>query len=280
MNVRDKNLRMNKIIVTLTTIPSRLAFDGDEGMKLCIQSLLTQNYDEYEVHVNIPYIHAPTQEAYVIPSWLVESDILRIYRTDDYGPLTKLLPTVERISDPEQIIVVVDDDLVYHPDMLLEHSRNQQKFMDAVVGYDGLRSRTDDGQLSNRFSDSRDYFFTSHRITSKVDIIQHYKSVSYKRKYFESDFRSFVLRNYSWADDILIAAYMAYKKRDRIATYHESDPITDTFDDWINVGGVSTFPVLRHTHHETWEGCNVFRGKKIPDNGKVLFSYIDMGYTK
>ena len=50
---------------------------------------------------------------------------IKIFRTEDLGPATKLIPTVERITDPETIIIVCDDDLVYHPDMIKEHIKNQ-----------------------------------------------------------------------------------------------------------------------------------------------------------
>ena len=42
---------MNKVIVTLTTIPSRILdiIHGDDGIKSCIESLQNQNYEDYEI---------------------------------------------------------------------------------------------------------------------------------------------------------------------------------------------------------------------------------------
>ena len=54
-----------------------------------------------------------------------------------------------------------------------------------------MRSRNVDGTMSNYFGDSRDYYFSSLKRNSLVDITQHYKSVSYLRKFFESDFMDF-----------------------------------------------------------------------------------------
>jgi hypothetical protein len=164
--------------------------------------------------------------------------------------------------------------------MISAHVENQTKWQDAIVGYDGLRSRNDDGQHSSFFGDSRDYYYTSQKHISKVDILQHYKSVSYKRAYFEDDFFEFSNNNLSWSDDLLLAAYFSYKKRDRIVETHESIPEIKSFDEWIQLGGVSTFPVLRHTHHESYEGCNVFRQTNVDDNGKLLYPFIDNGYIK
>ena len=38
---------MRKIVITLTTIPERLISQYGYDMKYCIESLLSQNYDEY-----------------------------------------------------------------------------------------------------------------------------------------------------------------------------------------------------------------------------------------
>ena len=166
-----------KVIVTLTTIPSRLSFDHEQGIKSCIASLVNQNYTDYEIYFNIPNINKITKEEYIIPDWLLEYDKIKIFRTEDFGPATKLIPTIEKITDPETIIIVVDDDLTYHPDMVQAHIDNQIKWKEEIIGYDGLRSRNEDGTFSSRFKDSRDYYFTSQYFSSKVDILQHYKTV-------------------------------------------------------------------------------------------------------
>lgn len=271
-----------KIIVTLTTIPSRLSSDkyGDWGIKSCIESLQNQNYDDYEIHFNIPNFNKSTNEEYIIPDWLNNYDKIKIFRTEDLGPATKLIPTVERLTDPEDVIIVADDDLIYCPDMVQAHVDNQMKWKEEIIGYDGMRSRNDDGTFASRFNDSRDYYFTSIHFSSKVDILQHYKTVSYKRRYFEDDFFDFVKEYYSWSDDLLIAGYFASKKRDRIVETHPLIPYLETYEDFLNKGGVQTFPVINHTHHDSYEGCNVFRQNNIDDNGSKLWKFIDVGYFK
>jgi hypothetical protein len=267
-------------IITLTTIPSRLSFNGEQGIKSCILSLINQNYIDYEIHFNIPNINKSTNEEYVIPNWLLDYDKVKIFRTNDYGPATKLIPTVERITNPKTIIIVVDDDLVYHSNMVQAHIDNQLKWEEGIVGYDGMRSRNDNGTFATRFNDGRDYYFTSQYFYSKVDILQHYKTISYKRRYFDNDFFDFVNNNYSWSDDMLMAAYFSLKKRDRIVETHPLIPYFETNEEWSSRGGVETFPVLRHTHHENFEGCNIFRQTNIDDNGSILYKFIDLGYDK
>ena len=274
------NLDAKKTILTLTTIPTRLSVDDERGIKACIESLINQTYDNYEIHFNIPSINKLTGEEYTIPAWLEAYTKIKIFRTEDLGPATKLIPTVERIKDPETIIIVVDDDLIYEPDMVRTQIENQIKWTEAIVGYDGLRSRNEDGTFLEYFPDSRNYYFTSQKFSCKVDILQHYKTISYKRRYFEDDFFDFTKEYYSWSDDLLMAAYFSSKKRDRIVETHPSIPETNTLEEWLDKGGVETFPVINHTHHETYEGCNIFRQTDVDDNHNKLYKFIDIGYNK
>ena len=269
-----------KIVITLTTIPSRLSYNIGGGLKSCIDSLVNQTFDDYEIHFNIPYENKITKEKYVIPDWLLEYSKIRIFRTEDLGPITKLIPTIERIDDDDAIIVVVDDDIIYHKEMLQAQVDNQLKWGEAIVGYDGMRSRNEDGVFASNFNDVRDYYFTSHSISSRVDILQHYKTISYKRRYFDNDFFEFVNENYSWSDDLLMAAYFSSKKRDRIVETHPLIPKIETHEDWSRIGGALTFPVLNHTNHENYEGCNIFRQTNVDDNSSILFKFIDLGYEK
>ena len=259
-----------KIIISLTTIPSRLRDEKDVAIKSCIQSLINQSYEEYEIHFNIPHINQKTGEEYVIPDWLNSlGGKLKIFRTEDYGSITKILPTLSREEDPESIIIVCDDDLVYHEDMVAEQVLNQSKFtFDAAVGYDGM------GAKNPVFGDVRDHYFTSNKINGEVKVLQGYKTVSYKRRHFDQDFfDKFVDK--SWADDIVLSAYMASRGVKKMVTYHKDDPEFETLKEWQERGGVETFPVLRHTHHEQQEGCNLFRTEGVGQDHPWLWGFID-----
>lgn len=266
---------MKNVIVTLTTIPTRLISVYDDDIMSCLDSLFNQTYQDFEIHFNIPYILKQTGEEYIIPDRILklQNEKFKIFRTDDLGAATKLIPTVERINDPETIIIVVDDDIVYHKDMIKEHIQNRIKWPECPVGYDGMRAK------DSNFGDSRDYFFTGLHMNSRVDILQHYRSVSYKRRFFEDDFFDFVKENISWDDDLIYAAYFSFKKRDRIVTYFESDPIFSSYNEWQDNVGLS-FPMIRSTQHGSDEGCNVFRTKKIDGNYTALYKFIDVGYNK
>lgn len=258
-----------KIILTLTTIPSRLSDDkyGDNGIKSCIESLQNQNYNDYEVHFNIPYINKHINQEYIIPEWLQNYDKIKVFRTEDLGPATKLIPTVERITDLETIIIVCDDDLVYHPDMINEHIRHQSE-RDCVFGYDSLDT------YEPKFGDVRDHYVVSVPFEMSGKVLQHYKTVSYKRKYFKEDFFDFTKEYYSWSDDLLISAYMQKQGISRRVMPYENEEKLETLEQWQSKGGVTTFPVISHTSHDSYEGCNIFRQTNINDNSNNLYKFI------
>lgn len=279
----DNHSPTKPVVVSLTTIPTRLADGHELGIKSCINSLVNQVFDgEYEIHLNVPLIHARSGEPYIIPDWILQEEKVKIFRTEDLGPCTKSIPTIARLTDPETIIIICDDDLVYRPNMVATQVENQTKWPEAAVGYDGMRSRDENGHHARHFGDVRDYFCNSNYRDTKVDILQHYKTVSYKRRYFEADFFEFVEKYKNWNDDLLFAAYFSSKYRDRIATYKADEDTEFTkLEEWQRLGGVTTFPVLRHTNHESFEGCNLIRQQaRAEDDLPELYHFIDNGYKR
>ena len=277
------------IILTLTTIPTRLNSPYGYDMRYTLQSLLNQKYNNFEIHLNIPFVSKKTNEEYVFPEWLNEmisdNDKLKIFRVEDNGPITKLIPTLQRVTDPEQIIIVVDDDMIYNENMLSEHVKNREQWPENPVGYDGIKSRNEDGSVSLFFNDLRDHFYSGNHRNSIVDILQHYKSISYRRRFFEDDFFEFINQYYLWDDDVSISAYFANKKRNRIVTFYPDDVKCNSYEDSLNMVG-KTFPILGNTSHLSEEGCNLFR-YNVDENDKTdvnlrsqLNTMIDLGYVK
>lgn len=269
-----------KKIITLTTIPSRLRDVSENGIIKCLNSLLNQNFNgDYEIHLNVPSFNHKTKEEYIIPQEIKNlSEInpkLKLFEgLDDLGSITKILYTIRREKDPETIIITCDDDLVYHPEMLKEQIKNQQKFLNTAVGYDGVRAERDNGE--ELFHDQRDHFVVSVYRNIYVNFLQNYKTVSYRRSFFGEDFEDFIKLG-SWADDVTIGAYLAKQKIPRLVTFYEHDEKLDTIEKWLEKGGVSTFPVLAHTHHEGMEGCNLYRRENADDN---FMFFVRQGYLK
>lgn len=264
------------VYITLTTIPTRLVTRYSYNMKECILSLLNQTYKDYEIHLNIPSKLKLTGEDYIIPEWLTKlveenKDKLKLFTDlEDLGPVTKLVPTVKRLDNPDDIIIVVDDDHVYDSKVIEEHLKNREKYPENPVGYDGLDA------IDKHWNDIRSYYCTGIRKDARVKVLQHYKTISYKRYFFEDDFEEFVSKYLTWNDDLLISAYMASKGRHRWVTFHPDDPTDHENEEEWRASLNRTFPIHRHTEHEVNEGCNIFRNdNKYNPDIKTLYSFID-----
>ena len=122
----------------------------------------------------VPYTSLRGKGAYTIPESLyAEADAGRIVllRTPiDWGPATKLIPTLSVETDPRTIIITVDDDLDY-PSTLIEHLYAAALSRpDAAIGMKGYwlpptnTSDKDkcDPRTWDHVQDERDYGYYSH----------------------------------------------------------------------------------------------------------------------
>lgn len=272
-----------KTIVTLTTIPNRLKSKYGKDIRYCLNSLVNQNNSDYEVHFNVPNIYNRTGEQYILPDWIedyTKLDNFKLYRTTDHGSATKLIPTIERVKEDDTVIIVVDDDMIYHPELVNEHLKNREKWPNYAVAYDGMRSRKTNGEFSNYFGDSRDYYYSATKMNSLVDILQHYSSVSYYRHFFKDDFFDFWDEHKVWCDDTAISAYMASKHIGRLVTYYDKDEY-EMRDGHYKILTRHHFPIIEDTQHDSNEGCNLNRqDNKKEDHEKigVLYKILDYAY--
>jgi len=251
--------RSPSVIITLTTVPERLADEAETGIKSVIESLCTQEDNDYEIHFNIPEINNITSIPYVIPVWLnilkLKYSHLKIFRTEDYGPPTKFIPTLKRIQDPGAILLVVDDDLIYHPKMIFEHRRHQsQLHTPGVVCYEGRGAEI--ALYDGEPGDMRDNWIVCVTQVREAHSVMHYKSVSYKKYLFDDDLYNYYLGR-TFSDDALISKYMRDKKiRMYVFPYEPENDLFTTKELWHKNVGVTTFPVIRHSTGVADTGCH------------------------
>jgi len=244
--------RALSIVVSLTTVPERLRETHELGFPAVLQSLCVQTDTDYEIHLNLPWVYKQTMEEYTIPSWLHDLTLryshLKIFRVDDVGPPTKFLPTLARVT-PDTVVVVVDDDLIYHTELVAEHRKHQAIHGD-VIAYDGR------GASDRKYEDLRDSFVLCVTEPRLVHEIQHYKSVSYKRKLFEQDFFEYYVGR-TLSDDVLVSTYFNHKHVSmRVVPYEPESHLYETLELWEKNHGVETFPIIRHAHMPGQTGCN------------------------
>jgi hypothetical protein len=92
-----------------------------------------------EIHLNLPNLyknkeHYKDEEIEQLKSWFPK---LRVYRIEkDFGPITKLLPTISRTTlNPSTVVITIDDDMAYPKQFIgncLRHLE-EHKNVDVVV---------------------------------------------------------------------------------------------------------------------------------------------------
>jgi hypothetical protein len=107
---------MSKIIVSFTSIPSRIA-----NIHLILNSIAEQTYQPDIIIIHYPKKCIRLNIDYDIEALraIVKSSSLRdkviVNECDDYGPITKIYPIVNMsIIKPDDIIIVIDDDNCYN----------------------------------------------------------------------------------------------------------------------------------------------------------------------
>jgi hypothetical protein len=236
------------------------------GARLGLKTLLEQSNVSYRVHFNVPNTYKLTGEPLHLPEWLNQYQIqyphLEVYRTEDVGSITKILPTLERLTDPEDIIIVADDDLFYMDGMVEAHIKARQKYPDAAIGFAGM------GAL-----DGSCHFCTTLAKDTRVKILEGYKTVSYKRGFFDLQELKDQFLGKSWRDDETLSAYMGYKHIPKIVMSYEGD--TDF------TPRVESFPVIGHTPTERG-GCWEYRNSDTwqQESEKSINEFYRIGYLE
>jgi hypothetical protein len=255
-----------KIIITLTTVPNRLIeHNGVCPAQSALKTLLEQSYSSaYEVHFNIPISYDEILASF--PEWINEYQIkynhFKVFRTPDYGPITKLLPTLERIQDPETIIILADDDLYYMDGLIEAHIQAREKYPNCAIGFAGLSA-----------IDGSCHFCTTLSKDTRVKILEGYKSVSYLSSFFDLNELKEDFIDKSWNDDLVLSAYMGYKNIHKVVLAYAGD--TDYNP------RVESFPVIGHVPTEAG-GCRKFRNceesqKKSEENIQTFYK---IGYLE
>ncbi|HVZ68329.1 MAG TPA: hypothetical protein VG891_02625 [Rhizomicrobium sp.] len=117
-------------VVSMTSLPSRLPF-----VAATLKSLLRQKRLPARIRLNLPAFSRREQTAYAIPEWLRDLNSVEIVPCEDYGPATKLIPSL--VLAPDTKIVVVDDDRIYPANLIADLEAAADTMPDAAVGFSG-----------------------------------------------------------------------------------------------------------------------------------------------
>lgn len=121
-----------RLVVTLTTIPARAGL-----LAPVLRSLLDQTEPADRIVLAWPDRALRGGAAYPDPATLDLPAGVDVLRCSDLGPATKLLPALR--SEPDAVLVVVDDDVIYPRDFLAVLRAAAARHPGAAVGLRGVR---------------------------------------------------------------------------------------------------------------------------------------------
>jgi GT2 family glycosyltransferase len=158
-----------KVIVSFTTLPSRIDRIGP-----MIDSIRAQTRAPDELRLYLPAASAREHATYVPPDWLAASGVRVVRSERDWGPATKLLPCLIDGGHPEDVLITVDDDVVYERHLvedLIEASRTYQDSVVCMMGVDEAGGFIHAGQAT---------------IATEVAVVGGYRGVLYRRRFFDA----------------------------------------------------------------------------------------------
>lgn len=264
-----------KVYISLTTVPQRLA--KWELAKENLDSLVNQKTAvEYTVLLNLPRIHKFSGEEYVV------SDELKAYAEsnprlvinwvdEDRGPITKLDGALAYAKNPEDIIIVCDDDHVYSEDMLEYHLQKLLQYPKSAICFrgDSIVEKRDwtDEDGSRKFMLRPTHLYFPVKEDRQLLIPGHWHSVSYRRKFFGPDFIA-ETTDLAINDDYCIGYYL---KRNQVQIIVA---VWDKETDWrpVNDNGrpAYSFPVVRSLSHGNISGFHDHRSVVKNHSGIII----------
>jgi len=121
------------IYLTFSSIPARI-----NKIKNILESIGKQTIKPDKILMFLPYHYKRFNTGIEIPPFINDFDIT-IIRTEDYGPITKLIPilTLDILWDDNDIIVSFDDDTEYPVDWLERLVVAAEEDKNTAFGYRG-----------------------------------------------------------------------------------------------------------------------------------------------
>lgn len=127
------NTSRSSVIISLTTIPSRLPHIAPT-----LKSLMRQTRAPASINLNLPHMSIREKVPYAVPAFLQGLGSVKIHRCDDMGPATKVVPTLQR-EKQYQAIIVVDDDRIYPSNLVADLEDAAAANPGAAFGMSGWR---------------------------------------------------------------------------------------------------------------------------------------------
>jgi len=172
-----------KIVVSFTTSPERIGKTYE-----MVKSILLQSRQPDLFILNIPTIFPRTNQRYIIPDFIKKYIIINEIK-QDYGPATKLVPTIKYLNDKNYVldstyIIYIDDDIKYGKNMI-------SAFHNAIIniGYPSVILGTGINILQHNH---RIKMFSERKHNRFVSIAEGYGGVCVPLNIFQDDFMIYI----------------------------------------------------------------------------------------
>lgn len=189
----------------MTTIPAR-----NGTLDPTIRSLMGQTHraDEVRIHT-IPGVELDAS------GW---SEALFAVNVDDHGPVTKLWPAIDAALAPDDLIVTVDDDIVYAPNWLALIAAAAEQYPSDAIGFSGWN-------VASFLAGRNAYDFMSAP-QERVDVLEGWAGVAYRRRFFDGVAILNPPPAFQFVDDVWISSRLAKKGINRrLIAFPQARPV-------------------------------------------------------
>ena len=187
---------MTKYVLSFTTSPTRILKCG-----AMLKNILKQSKKLDAIVLNIPDVFARTNETYTIPNDF-QKEIIINHCKRDYGPGTKLIPTIKYLRDnsydENTRVIYCDDDILYPLKMVECFSKTDPSHVWTSTGFHFVNFNING----------------SRKHKDNATIAEGYGAVCTTLSMFKDDFESYidtclVHKELFLSDDIILSNYFA-----------------------------------------------------------------------
>lgn len=198
-------LRNEAIVISLSTTPHRIDKIHDT-----LQTILVQNIKIHSIYLALPYIFKRDNLSYTIPDWLANHKHIKIIRSKDYGPATKLLGVLEQIKLPKDaILITMDDDITYPKNAALHLAFAAKRNPEMAHGISGADFIYDDNGILK--DDAYGGIREVPKHSKYATILRGFAGVAYRPNFFHDDIFNIenAMEDCKRSDDLYISFYLA-----------------------------------------------------------------------
>ena len=186
-----------RTVLTLTTSPQRMLH-----LPPVLETLLNQLTPPDAVYLNLPERYR-NRDPYLIPDWLRDiSEVTLLRRRNDFGPVMKILPALDVETDPDTLLITVDDDVKYPPNTISALQTAAQAKPEYAFGSRGFN-----------FTNSGRHLQPVRGNHTPCHVLQGYGACAYRRRHFDIERLNQSLASqpetFRFSDDVILSNHIA-----------------------------------------------------------------------